>query len=268
MVQRTGVHLSPDPGWPPDRWKLPVKRVGRAIRYLPSTNSTQREAMRAASDGAPDGLIVVTDYQTAGRGRGDNQWWAPPGCCLLFSWLIQSSIPWERTPWLTMAAAIAVTDGIRNAVGLETDVKWPNDVMYRGKKLGGILTETVAGNSGLEMAVVGVGINVNVEALPPEIEETATSVSLALGRNVSRAAVLKEILLALDREYASILEGVSPLPRWRARLATLGQQVEVTSGGRTISGLALDVGERGELVLRLQDGSTAEVWAGVVQELR
>ncbi len=224
--------------------------------------------MEAAGDGSPDGLILVTDHQTAGRGRGSNRWWAPPGCCLLFSWLVRSFLPWERAPWITMAAALAVAEGIKRAVGLDVSIKWPNDIVFRGKKLGGILTETVAGAEGLQMAVVGVGIDVNLGELPPELTGKATSISLALGRDVSRAVVLREVLLALDQEYDGILAGVSPLPRWKSRLVTLGKHVEVGSGERAVSGLALDVGERGELILRTDGGSLTKVWSGVVERVR
>ncbi len=246
---------------------MPTERVGRTIWYLPTTGSTQQDALGAAEQGASDGLVIVTDRQTAGRGRGDNRWWAPAGCCILFSWLVRSPLPWERASWLTMAASLAVADGIQGAVGLDVGIKWPNDVIIQGKKLGGILTETVADSGGLLLAVVGIGVNVNLSEaeMPREIIGQATSLSSVLGHEVPRDAVLWEILLALDREYARMLEGHSPLLRWKARLKTLGRHVEIMVSDKRVKGLAEDVEKDGGLIIRLDDGGVMRVWTGVVQ---
>ncbi len=163
---------------------------------------------------------------------------------------------------------MAVVDGIQGTVGLDVGIKWPNDVIIQEKKLGGILTETVADSGGLRLAVVGIGINVNLSEaeVPREIRGQATSLSSVLGQEVPRDTVLWEILLALDREYARMLEGHSPLLRWKARLKTLGRHVEVMVSGKRIKGVAEDVEKDGDLIVRLDDGSVMRVWAGVVQQ--
>jgi BirA family biotin operon repressor/biotin-[acetyl-CoA-carboxylase] ligase len=169
-------------------------RLGRPYRYLERCESTQREL----PDDAPEGAVVAAGEQTAGRGRLGRTWTAEPGTSLLFSVNLRPAVESQRLPELTIVAGLAVADAIHAVTGLRPDIKAPNDLLVRGRKLAGILAEARDGR-----VVLGVGVNVNVERgrLPTDVDREPTSLLAEVGQPVDRARLLAAILLELERRY-------------------------------------------------------------------
>ena len=241
-------------------------RVGRHLVYHEVTGSTNDDARRLAEAGAPDGLVVLADEQTHGRGRLGRAWVSPPGASLLLSALFRLPLPLAQAARLTMIMGLAALDAIGSACGLEAALKWPNDILLQGRKCGGILAELEGEGERLRWAVVGLGLNVNFSpAQFSELAATATSLQDCLGRPVDRGELLVALLRSLSSRYARLRRGQSPFPEWQSKLAMLGQEVVVEVGQEEISGLAELVTEWGTLIIRKEDGSRQELTAGDVR---
>lgn len=241
-------------------------KVGGNLVYRSETASTNDDARNLAIAGAPDGLVVLADTQTHGRGRLGRRWVSPPGGSLLLSALLRHPAPVEQAQRFTMIAGLALLDAISAVTSLHAELKWPNDVLLSGRKVAGILAESEPAGPRLRWAVVGIGVNVDIDFTPyPDLAETATSLSQEAGRAVERGPLLVALIRSLSRRYAALVAGSSPLEEWSARLATLGQQVEVESGRARFSGVAEAVTPEGALLIRLEDGSRQELLAGDVR---
>ena len=224
-----------------------VERVGEVT----STNDLVQARGR---EGEPEGLVIVAEAQTQGRGRQGRSWHSPPGESLYLSALIRPALPVTAVPPITLATAVAVCDTV-NLFGARASIKWPNDVLADGRKLAGILTETSTRGERLEHVVIGIGLNVGRIELPPELGAT----SLAAGsREEVLDALLAELGRWLDRFVAGDLAGV--LDAWRVRSSTIGARVSVAAG----EGVATGVGEDGALLVTLDDGRELRVVAGEV----
>jgi BirA family biotin operon repressor/biotin-[acetyl-CoA-carboxylase] ligase len=236
------------------------------VRYIPSTGSTNADALAWAADGAPEGAIVVTDYQSAGRGRWGRSWAAPAGTGLLFSLVLRPSP--EKVGLLTTLAGVACCGAIRDATGLDALLRWPNDVLVGSRKTAGILVETRVAGARVEVAVVGVGVNVSTRAdqWPPELAGTATSLAIELGDPPGRIALLGGILGALESRYSQ-WASESLIKEAAALSAVLGNHVRVLRGdGRSVEGLARGLTASGALEIESSDGTVA-VESGEVQRL-
>jgi BirA family biotin operon repressor/biotin-[acetyl-CoA-carboxylase] ligase len=279
---------------------LNTQTFGRELIVLPTTGSTNDVAKDLAAQDAPEGTVVVADEQTAGRGRLARRWLAPPDTCLLCSILFRPTLPPAQAQRLTMLCSLAAADAVERVSGLKVWLKWPNDLVVKSQianrksqigksanqrigksanlhspfsilhppswnKLGGILTETGVTGERLEFVVVGIGINVNVEPdLLPALAPDATSILAEVGRPVERAALLVALLAGVERRYAALQAGENPHQEWAARLATLGQMVEVTTSTGVLTGVAESVDEDGALLLRSSDGELYRLLAGDV----
>lgn len=245
------------------RRELPDGVVGGRFIHHELVGSTMDEGRRLGGAGAPDGTVVVAEEQTAGRGRFNRAWASPRGENLVFSVLLRPTL--AQLPYVNMAATLAVCEAVEGLTVLKTAIKWPNDVRTRGRKLSGILVETVLESAVVDFAVVGIGINVNFDPRRfPEIAQTATSIFVETGRKADRTRVLTEALRRLDALYRRVRDGESLVGRWAPRLETLGRDVVVRAGERVLRGRALSVDEQGNLVLARPDGSTLTVAAGEV----
>jgi BirA family biotin operon repressor/biotin-[acetyl-CoA-carboxylase] ligase len=240
--------------------------VGHEVVYLPQIGSTNDEARRLAGEGAPEGLLVITDYQDAGRGRLDRDWIASRGSSLLLSILFRPQLAAHQIQRLTMSCGLAVADAIESQTGLLAGLKWPNDLLIAGAKVGGILTEIGLQGTEVEYAVVGIGLNVNLDPvrLPAGLHMPATSLSHELGAEVARLPLLLTLLQGVEERYLALRVGQSPHRDWVARLVTLGKPVTVTSSGQVLEGTAEDVDADGALLVRLADGRLKRVLAGDV----
>ena len=228
------------------------------------------EARKLAEGGAPEGTVVLADEQTAGRGRLQRSWWAPPGSSLLFSILFRPPFTPLQAQRLTMTCSLAVCDVLLEvarveATDLHVGVKWPNDVLIGGRKVCGILTELDVQEQNLCYAIVGIGINVNVDFRDaPPLIAPATSLSIETGRPISRLKVLVALLTGIERRYLALLEGQSFHREWAARMTTLGHHVQVGSLSEHWEGTAVGVDDDGALLVRAEDGSVRRVLAGDV----
>jgi len=242
--------------------------VGRSLVYLAEVGSTNEVARQLAMAGAPDGTLVVADYQTAGRGRLGRRWESPPGTGLLLSllWRCGSFLDPNQVQALTMACGLAAADAVECVTGLSVDLKWPNDLGLRGAKLGGILTEIELCGPEIEYAVVGLGLNVNMRAeqFPAALPTPATSLAIALGRPLSRLPLLWAILRAVEERYQALRRGLSPYREWADRLVTMNQLVTVSGPELEVEGIAEGVNGDGALLVRCADGSLRTVIAGDV----
>jgi BirA family biotin operon repressor/biotin-[acetyl-CoA-carboxylase] ligase len=167
---------------------------------------------------------------------------------------------------LTMISALALADGIESESDLTVGLKWPNDIMINGKKAGGILTELEVFTGVIDYAIVGVGLNVNLDLahLPADISSSATSLAHEIGRFISRSSLLRQFLEALEERYLRLQGGQSPHREWTNRLVMLGNRVTIRSGDESLEGIAEGVNELGALLIRLDNGSLRTVLAGDV----
>ncbi|ADU51402.1 biotin/acetyl-CoA-carboxylase ligase [Thermaerobacter marianensis DSM 12885] len=246
-------------------------RLGHTVHWLPEVGSTNDVARRLADDGAPEGTLVIADRQLAGRGRLRRAWWSPPGG-LWMSLILRPTLPPERLPLLTLAAAAAVAEALERHAGRPVAVKWPNDVLIDDRKIAGILLETVAHPHGAEYVVAGIGINLDVEGepVPPGLEGRLTWLAREVVEPVTRNEVAEAVLDRLEVRYRQLHDqGPDPvLDAWRARAAWLGEPVRVTLPAGEVVGIALDVAPDGSLVVEQAGGRRERVLAGDVQRLR
>ncbi len=230
---------------------------------LPSTNDLAKEL---GSRNAPEGSLVVAECQSRGRGRLGREWDSPPGAGLYVSLLLRPPLPPTEMPRITLTTAVAVVRALRRATGVTPGIKWPNDLLLDGKKLGGILTEMETESDRIRHLVVGLGLNVNNREFPSPLDLTATSLARAAGSSFCRRRILQAWLeefealydLFLNQDFAAILE------EWREYNVTLGQTVTVRQGLREISGLALEVAGDGALLVRQQTGEVIRVTSGEI----
>jgi len=247
------------------RQSLATRIVGQKVLYYPSLPSTMDIARQEVASGTPEGTVIVADEQTAGRGRLKRSWLTPTGNVAL------SVVFYPRLselPSLVMMASLAVVCTIESTAGLNAVIKWPNDVLIAGRKVCGILIEADArpvDGDRATYAIIGIGINVTLDSAGfPEIEPTATSLYSETGKQISRLAVIRELLKELDRLYLSLESGASLFEKWRDRLVTLGRMVTVTSIDSAFEGFAQSVERDGSLLVRCADGAIKRVVAGDV----
>ena len=234
--------------------------IGRNVRFYQSTGSTMDDVAEWACAGAGEGAVVVAETQTASRGRLGRRWISDEGN-LYFSVLFRPES--EALPLLSPLAGVAVARSIRQVAGLYPTIKWPNDVMIDGHKVAGILAESALSGSQIQHAVVGIGVNVALDvSADPEIAATATSLNHAAEAEIDRAELLRRILQHMDALYLDVRRSRSPIPEWRRWLDTLGQRVTVIHHGLTDTGLAEDIDEHGNLLLRVDSGELLTLTAG------
>ncbi|MFN8459302.1 MAG: biotin--[acetyl-CoA-carboxylase] ligase [Anaerolineae bacterium] len=269
------------------RHGLPTFVFGQNVVYIEQTGSTNTELKRLAQWGAPEGMLYITDEQLVGRGRLERSWQAPPQSSLLMSLLFRPAglVAPHQAQRLTMLCALALADAIEEHTELSAGLKWPNDLVWvDGKKLAGILTELDIEDEQLKWAVVGLGLNVNLDfsgqtkaeadrpgrpgSGGPPLAQTATSLSMIMGRDTGglRLPLVKSFLFNVEQRYNALRQGQLPHQDWQERLVGLGQPVSVTflEGGQRHEGVMSGVDENGALLLRQTDGSTITIFAGDV----
>jgi BirA family biotin operon repressor/biotin-[acetyl-CoA-carboxylase] ligase len=209
---------------------------------------------------------VVTEEQTAGKGRMGRGWYSPKGTGVTCSLILRPAIePGQASP-VTMLTAVAVASAVERVAGVSPGIKWPNDLLLDGKKICGILTEMNAEMERIHFLVVGVGINVNTDYFPEDIKDIATSLYLAGGRRVSRLDLLRRYLMEFEHYYQQWMDyGFGPvLEEWKKRCVTLNRPVRISTPRETWEGWAVDVDNTGALVLRTDDGELKNFVAGEV----
>jgi BirA family biotin operon repressor/biotin-[acetyl-CoA-carboxylase] ligase len=257
---------------------MPVDRANVAwdIRHFDEVDSTNAVALGLARAGSPEGLVVVADHQTAGRGRLGRSWQAPPGSSLLASILLrpQPDLPPGRAHLLTAAVAMAAADACQSVAGFLPSLKWPNDLVVERpdgwRKLAGLLSETDLAHGGVASVVVGIGINVNWPTdLPSDLAGIATSANHVAGRSVDRSALLSALLEGAADRYGAFGPNSGELAaEFRRRCSTLGTRVRVELGSETVEGMASALDDDGRLGISVGTGPTRWVAAGDVTHLR
>lgn len=250
---------------------LRTRSFGHSALFLKKTESTNDVALQLARDGAPEGTLVNAESQTKGRGRMGRSWATTPGKSLAFSILLWPRLRNEELPEITLAAAVAVARTLEGH-RLKPRIKWPNDILLDGKKVCGILTETGPKKDKMVPVVLGVGINLNQAGadFPKEIRGTATSFYRSSGRKVDRRIFLQKLLFQLEETYHWVVERRFPkvLGEWRKRSSTLGHQVKVVQPHRSFYGQAVDIDEKGALLVRNDIGQVERVTSGDVEALK
>jgi len=260
--------------------------VGDRLLYLSTVESTNTLAMQLAYERPEEGLVILTDSQTAGKGRRGRRWVDVPGCNVLMSILFRPLFPPHI---LVMITSLAVVDTIADICQVSATIKWPNDVLIEDQKVAGILIETSHDSSGRMVAVAGIGVNVNgsIEELAKHssiqvpLTTIATTLESACGHKVSREIFIARLLQFIEKSYFALQQEITELPaagtvttkpfsrlirgRWRGQLATLGCTITVQQGNSVITGIAEDVDESGELLLRRHSGELVSITWGDVE---
>jgi BirA family biotin operon repressor/biotin-[acetyl-CoA-carboxylase] ligase len=251
------------------RPRLRTTMVGRTLFHFYSVDSTNAFASRLLAHGrkVPEGAVVIAESQTAGRGRLGRSWHSEPEAGLYFSIVLFPKVPPSLAPLFTLGTAVAMHNAAERYSGLDIDIKWPNDLLIGGKKICGILSEIQAEVDLLQNMIIGVGVNVNHEALPPDITDRATSLRIASGRIQSRL----EILLEFFEEFESIYmdferKGTrSIIDQWtRHSSFATGRRIEIHDGVRKIAGVTRGLNPLGALRIEQKGGQLEEVYSGDV----
>lgn len=231
----------------------PARRIGHAVEFHAEIASTNDRAHAVLGEAGGEGLAVVADLQTAGRGRRGRTWISPAGANLLFSIALRPAIAPRLAGLLGVSAALAVRDACASlAPDAGLAIRWPNDLVDRhGRKVAGLLVETALESGELAEAVIGVGINVNWEPaeMPAEIGAGATSLRVLVGAPLDRVDLLRRVLASLDAQVSALERGEAPLAGLRAHSWLDGRQVEIDTGDGSVTGVAAGIGDDGSLLL-------------------
>lgn len=247
--------------------RMETQWVGQRVYFYEEIDSTNTQAKRLAEEDAPSGTLVVSDCQVKGKGRRGRVWTSPKGEAIYMTILLRPQIRPDRASMVTLVMGLSVVQAIRNVLGLETSIKWPNDVVLNRKKLVGILTEMSAQMDYIEYLVIGTGINANMTEFSEDLKDKATSLRMEMDRPVNRAALIAESMKSFEKNY-EIFEKTQDLSGliedYQAVLANLNQPVRVLEPGHEYSGIARGINEKGELLVEREDGTVTAVYSGEV----
>lgn len=247
---------------------LNTKFIGKKIHYFDYLSSTMDLAMQLGMQGEPGGTLVLAESQTKGRGRLGRSWFSPKYKGIYLSLILRPKILPAVSPILTLLSAVSICEAFKNAVGLDSQIKWPNDVFIHNKKIAGILTEMNAEVDKVNFVAIGIGLNVNNDK--KSLIAHATSLREQLGKSVSRIFLLQELLRRIESNYF-ILEdkgGAAIIDKWRSFSLTLGRQVKVYCQNKHIEGRAVDIDDDGSLLIRKDSGIIQKISSGDVLHCR
>ncbi|WP_110927637.1 biotin--[acetyl-CoA-carboxylase] ligase [Bacillus massiliglaciei] len=248
---------------------LKSKVLGQHIHYEETVDSTQKIAHQLATDGAPEGTIVLAEEQTGGKGRLMRPWHSPKYSGIWMSTILRPQIAIHQAPQLTLLAAVAVVKAVKEVSGLQPHIKWPNDLLLNKKKITGILTEMQAESDQIHSVIIGIGINVNqqTEDFPEDLRDKASSIFIEGQNRISRANLVQAVLYHLEELYFLYLkEGFAPIKeQWEAYAISLGQQIKATTIHSVIVGKALGITDAGVLLLEDEDGKVHSVYSADIE---
>lgn len=245
---------------------LHTKWLGNTIIYEPEMDSTNIQAKRLGEHDAVNGTVVVTERQTAGRGRRGKSWVSPVGNCY-FSVLLRPEVLVDRASIITLVSAMALAKAIKQVTALDTMIKWPNDVIANGKKLCGILTESSTDLEYINYAVVGIGINTNQTDFPEEIKDMASSIRLETGKKVNRAELLGTFLNVFETYYETFLEteDLTKLSEeYNCLLVNRGREVKIIEKETERILTAVGIDDKGGLIVENSNGQRETIISGEV----
>ncbi len=267
------LHRVPDILTPDElRSELDTKLFGHSeIIYFRETGSTNLMAREYASKGFPEGVLVIAESQTHGRGRQKRYWHSPPDGGIYLSMILRPPLPPNETPVITLMTAVALAEAIRTEAEINVRIKWPNDLLARGKKLAGILTEINTFPDSVDFVVVGVGINVNTppEKFSDEIKDIATSLFGETGRRMRRARLIAVFLSVFEKYYAVFKKRQfeTIINRWKGFSNIIGKVISVDVLGRRCTGKVMEVDLDGTLLIEDHDGKRQRLMSGDIIEM-
>jgi BirA family biotin operon repressor/biotin-[acetyl-CoA-carboxylase] ligase len=253
------------------RKRLKGKLFGKRFYHFFRTDSTNRVAMELAYAGEAEGAVILAEAQTEGRGRAGRRWHSEQGTGIYITMLLRPRLAPVQAPLLTMLAGLSLHSAILAQTGLNTELKWPNDILVDGKKLGGILTEMHAEPSQVRFVIVGIGLNVNQEKFPAELSSIATSLRKESGKMHSRLELVVRLLREFETDYNRFLrEGPSYVVGRFAEVSQFAdcKRVRVETGRDSYSGRTAGLSADGLLLVKKDNGETVTVVAGDVSEVR
>ncbi|MFC4735868.1 biotin--[acetyl-CoA-carboxylase] ligase [Bacillus daqingensis] len=261
LVDETAV-LSPDKL----QARLDEAGVPVTIDHTPSLPSTQTKAMRLAAEGAPAYTVVSADEQTGGRGRLGRPWSTPFGTALAISIIFRPEMDMREAPTATLTAAAAVAEALEE-MNFRPQIKWPNDILLNGKKVCGILTEMQGEASRVSSLVMGIGINVNTEQFPEQLQEIATSLAIVRGAPVSREETAFHLLAELyERMIQFQLDGFQAVrPLWEKHALSYTKPVTVVQNRQRVTGIMKGIETDGTLLLEAEDGTVHSIVSGDIE---
>ncbi len=245
---------------------LKTRIIGKELHLLSGVPSTNTLAMELASKGAPEGTVVLAETQSSGKGRLGRKWISPKGN-LYCSVVLRPDIPTHKAPLMTLMGAVAVASAIRTVCGVPAEIKWPNDILIAGKKVGGLLTEMSAEPDRIRHIALGIGVDVNMDLdeLPAEVRVLTTTLAAETGGRIDRTLLVREVLRSLEHWYGVFLENEGDvLKEWETLNMTIGSRVKVSAPGETIEGMAQGIDSDGRLLITQDDGRVRTVAAGDV----
>ncbi|GGA23297.1 biotin--[acetyl-CoA-carboxylase] ligase [Paenibacillus physcomitrellae] len=242
--------------------------MGRNLKLLAVTGSTQDEARALAEQGAPEGTLVIAEEQTKGKGRMGRSWYSPPGNGLWMSLLLRPDLPLGSAPQLTLLTAVAVCRAIRSVAAVDAGIKWPNDILIGGRKTCGILLESTGEDERIRYCIAGIGIDVNMaaEELPENLRSIMTSLRIESGQEVDRSKLAGAIMNEMEQLYGIYMaEGFGPVAAlWEALSVSLNKAVTAHTPGGVLKGTAVSLDSSGALIVRLSDGQMTKIISGDV----
>ena len=272
--RRTGYFLEKVPDvLTPDllRKRMKGNSFGKRVFHFFKTDSTNRVAMELGYSGEPEGTVVLAEAQSAGRGRSGRIWHSEKGTGLYFTILLRPRLSPAQAPLLTMLAGLSAQTAIAAQTGLVAELKWPNDLLLGGKKLGGILTEMHAEPSAVRFVIVGIGLNVNQEKFPSELSSTATSIRKESGKLSYRLELLARLLTQFESDYNRFLrEGPAFVVERFESVSSFakGRRVRVDTGTESYAGVTAGLSPDGLLLVQRDGGPLSTVIAGDVTEVQ
>lgn len=247
--------------------QIDTQWAGHQICYYDETDSTNIRAKQLGEEGMPHGTLAVADRQSAGRGRRGRGWETPKGSNICMSILLRPEIPPVKAPMLTLVMAQSVAEGLKESVGAEVQIKWPNDIVLNGKKLVGILTEMSTEIDYINHVVIGVGINVNMAEFPEELKQKATSLRIEMGHTLKRSPIIAAVMKSFEKNYGLFIEAgdLKPIQEaYNSLLVNREKEVRILGAKEEYNAFALGVNEEGELLVRREDGTIEAIYAGEV----
>jgi BirA family transcriptional regulator, biotin operon repressor / biotin---[acetyl-CoA-carboxylase] ligase len=231
-------------------------RFGNIVHSFETVDSTNTLARSFADEGANEGTLVISEKQTAGRGRLGRRWISRSGENLTFSLILKPRIPPDKIGLLPLAIAVGIAHGIVASTNLPVRCKWPNDLLIGGRKFAGILMEGSINGDGLAFVVVGIGINVNQTAFPEDLSSKATSLALTAGRPIDRISLFRNVLVSLEKDYDEFISTgfASVLPAWLELAPIVGTRVAADHQGLVITGRVTGLSPEGGLQLQTDSG--------------
>lgn len=269
-VQNRGYLLAPEEevyGQHELESRMSTKWAGQPVRYYNELSSTNLQAKVDAENGAKQGTLIVADMQTAGRGRRGRAWSSPAGMNVYFTLVLKPEFPVEMASMVTLVMGLAVAEGIRMTCGLEARIKWPNDIVIKGRKVCGMLAEMSTERDFIHYIVMGVGINVKQQEFVPEIADMATCLEGECGRPVSRAELIVNVMKLFERYYDIFQKDGNLggfLETYNDLLAGRGGEVRVLDPKGEFQGVSRGINKTGELLVEREDGAVETVYAGEV----